>query len=115
MRRVLAIDDDEGILSLLYKFLKAEGYDVVIADNGDDGIELFRNGYHFDIVITDIGMPGIDGNEVAKRIRSSKTPKTPIIAITGSQQLDIQKGLFDYVLVKPFKLKTLKDTIGSFV
>jgi CheY-like chemotaxis protein len=112
MKRVLAIDDDETILRLLHRFLKAEGHDVVVADNGDDGIELFSNGYHFDIVITDIDMPGIDGNEVAKHIRASELPRTPIIAITGSQDLNIRKGLFDFVLVKPFKLRTLKDTIG---
>lgn len=111
MKYILVIDDDSTILSLLYEYLLHLGYTVEIAHNGDDGIKLFNNGIHFDLVITDINMPILDGNEVARFIRNSDTPETPVIAITGSYHDIINRELFDFVLLKPFNMDSLKDII----
>jgi len=64
-------------------------------------------------VITDIRMPGVDGNGVVKHIRNSKRQSIPVIAISGTPwQLEDKK--FDMVLPKPFPLKKLLDSIRSF-
>lgn len=113
MKSILAIDDDMCVLRLLDKFLNAVGYDVVVTNNGTAGVELFNNGHGFDLVITDISMPGMDGNEVAKNIRGSEKSNTPIIATTGSNEREIHRDLFDFVLIKPYRIESMVDTIRS--
>jgi two-component system capsular synthesis sensor histidine kinase RcsC len=115
MRHILVIEDNEQIRRLLHRFLEAMGYDITVADSGGNGIDIFNHRCCFDLVLTDIGLPGIDGNEVAKQIRKSELPKTPIIAMTGFQEMSFHRELFDYVLIKPFKLEALLDTIGSYL
>jgi len=67
----------------------------------------------FDLVISDIQMPNMDGNEVARYIRNSDKSATPLIAITGFPG-DLQKEMFDYSLIKPFSLKDFDLMIRSF-
>ena len=59
------------------------GHEVEMACDGDEGIELIESGYKCDLVITDITMPRLNGNAVARHIRSSDRQDTPIVAITG--------------------------------
>ena len=113
MKYILVIDDDSTILSLLSEYLLNLGHAVEVAHNGDDGIKLFNNDHNFDLVITDINMPTLDGNEVARLIRNSNKPETPVIAITGSYNDIINRELFNFVLLKPFNLDSLKDIIIS--
>ena len=115
MGSILVIDDDEMIRKLLHKFLEAMGFDVMEADSGAKGIGIFNLRSGFDLVLIDIGLPGMNGNEVAKQIRKSEQSKTPIIAMTGSEEMDFERDLFDCVLIKPFKLEALLDTIGSYL
>jgi CheY-like chemotaxis protein len=79
MRQILIIDDDKSIRSILSMFLKEFGYDVKTAASGEEGIELFKRIADLDLVITDIRMPGIDGNEVAKIIRNSEKSELPLV------------------------------------
>ena len=115
MERILVIDDDTLILRLLCTFLEGSGYKVEITNSGSDGLVMFDNGYDFDLVITDINMPGIDGNDVARHIRESEKAATPIIAITGLQESELQGDFFDSILVKPFKLEAMAGTIRSLL
>jgi CheY-like chemotaxis protein len=115
VRSILVIEDDEQIRRLLHRFLESMGYDITVAGSGGKGIKIFSHRRCFDLVLTDIGLPGIDGNEVAKRIRKSGLPKIPIIAMTGFEEMSFQKELFDSVLIKPFKLEALVDMIESYV
>ena len=112
IKRVLIIDDDENMRLLLTKYLSVVGHQIVAMKDGIEGLEAFNNGHDFHIVITDIDMPGLDGNKVAMSIRKSEKGTIPIIAITGSEKDLIQKELFDSVLIKPFKLGTLTNTIN---
>ena len=114
MNRILVIDDDDIILDVVREFLSQHGYQVKIAHNGEEGIALFDNGYHFDLVITDIHLPGIDGNAVAKYIRRSDRAGTPIMAISGFTD-NINKDLFNMHLQKPFDLEAIIDAARSFV
>jgi CheY-like chemotaxis protein len=112
MSKILVIDDEKGILQLISHALTRFGHKVETARDGQEGIDKFDGG-NFDIVITDMSMPGVDGNGVVKHIRNTRKQSTPVIAISGTPwQLEAQN--FDMVLAKPFPLKKLVDSIGSF-
>lgn len=109
MQNVLVIDDEKAISQILSHALNRFGYNVDTANSGTDGISKFDT-EPFDLVITDICMSGVDGNGVARHIRSSPRKKTPIIGISGTPWL-MEEGDFDAVLPKPFSLKKLADTV----
>lgn len=114
MGHILVIDDEDVVLNFLCEALAYFGYSVTVAHDGKEGIELINNGYSFDLVITDIMMPRMNGSEVAKHIRSSDKSDTPIVAITGFGKDDIDRELFNFVLLKPFDLEALIDVVRSF-
>ena len=68
----------------------------------------------YDLVITDVLMPGIDGRRVARHIRRSNRPNTPVIGISGTPWL-LQGGIFDSVIDKPFNIQALTKSIGYAV
>ena len=111
MSTILVIDDEKGILQLMHQALTKYGHNVETADDGQEGIRKFDGG-SFDIVITDIRMPGIDGNGVVKHIRKSKNQSIPVIAISGTPWLK-ETDDFDMVLAKPFPVKQLIESIRS--
>ena len=113
MSTVLVIDDEKGILQIMRQALTKFGHNVETAADGQEGIRKFDDG-SFDIVITDIRMPGIDGNGVVKHIRKSDKQSIPVIAISGTPWL-MESNAFDMVLAKPFPLKKLVESIGSLV
>ena len=113
MEDILVIDDDQPILRLVDQVLTDHGYTVKTAENGIEGIRLFDQNRHFNLVITDIRMPEADGNQVAKYMKNNKQIKnTPIIAISAYPD-DAEKELFDSILEKPFSLKELIGTVES--
>jgi len=113
MSTVLVIDDEIGILQIIRQALTKFGHNVETAADGQEGIRKFDDG-SFDIVITDIRMPGIDGNGVVKHIRNSEKQFIPVIAISGTPWL-MESNAFDMVLAKPFTLEKLVESIGSLV
>ena len=113
MSSVLVIDDEKGILQIICQVLTRFGYNVETATDGQEGIRKFDGG-SFDIVITDIRMPGIDGNGVVNHIRKSEKQSIPVIAISGTPWLMEGSG-FDKILAKPFPMKELVESIGSLV
>ena len=112
MSTILVIDDEKSILQLIYQALTSFGHKVETAADGQEGIEKFDGG-NFDIVITDIRMPGVDGNGVVKHIRNSNRQSIPVIAISGTPWQSETKN-FDMILPKPFSLKKLIDSIRTF-
>ena len=87
MQHVLVIDDEKATLTMFRLFLKAFGYDVHVADDGDSGIRAFGD-LHPPIVFTDLKMPGIDGFDVLKAIKKSDD-QTEVIVITGHGDMDL--------------------------
>ena len=85
--KILVIDDERPTLSMFRLFLEAYGYEVFTADNGGDGIELFRE-HRMPIVLTDIKMPGMDGIEVLKGVKEID-PTAEVIIITGHGDMDL--------------------------
>lgn len=112
MRRILLIEDERNIRTIISLLLRILGYEVEVAEDGEKGLEIFTRAGHFDLVITDIRMPKKNGNDVAKHIRSSERAETFIIAITAYKS-EVQTGLFDSLLVKPFRNEELVETIRS--
>jgi len=111
MCNVLVIDDEESIVLMVTMALARYGCNVEIATDSTTGIKKFDEG-HFNVVITDVRMPGIDGIEIARHIRKSEKHSTPIIGMSGTPWL-LEKGDFDVMLSKPFSIKTLIHTIKS--
>lgn len=109
MHQILVIDDEKSILDIVRQILTKNGYEVEIAANGQEGILKFDNG-HFDLVITDILMPGINGNDVVQHIRNSDKQFTPIIGFSGTPWF-LQDSDFDIIFTKPFPLKDLVNAI----
>jgi PAS domain S-box-containing protein len=116
--RVLVIDDEETVRSVLEKLLSQANHQVTVTNDGEKGIQLFQQ-KEFDIVLTDLGMPGLSGWEVCQRIKKIKQA-TPVGMITGwgmelSQDKMKEYGL-DFILSKPFDfsqvIKVVSETIG---
>ncbi len=113
MHSILVIDDEESILLMLTMALAKIGCDVEIATDGLEGIRKFDE-YNFDLVITDICMPALDGFGVVRHIRNSERPYTSVIAISGTPWL-LVNGAFDAVLSKPISIQTLIDTVKNLM
>ncbi len=111
MGKILVIDDEEPIVLMLTMALSNCGLNVEIATNGVEGIKKFDEGC-FDLVITDICMPGLDGNDVVKYVRNSEKYFTPVIGITGTPWLR-EDAYFDAVFNKPFSIEALVETVNS--
>jgi DNA-binding response OmpR family regulator len=108
MCKVLVIDDERMILKLVEQALHRINYSVETAENGRKGIDKFDAG-SYDLVITDVCMPEIDGNRVVGHIRHSPRHRTPVIGISGTPW-KLVSHMFDQVLPKPFQLDHLLET-----
>lgn len=99
--RILVVEDEEGMREFLKILLAKEGYEVVACECGKDAIERFKEDT-FDVVITDIKMPGMDGIEVLSAIKEIE-PAIPVIIMTGHASMEtaidaVNKGAFAYLL-----------------
>ena len=112
MDRVLVIDDDKPIAELLKLALEKMGYHVRTASGGREGLHLFEKEL-FDLVITDVVMPDVDGRSVAQYIKSSDRPWIPVMGISGTPWL--LEGQFDSVMPKPFGLKALALEVAKLL
>lgn len=118
--RILVVDDDPMVLKSLRDILEIDGHDVVSADGGQAGIDCFQAAYEqheqFAVVITDLGMPHVDGRKVASAVRQC-SPATPIIMLTGwGQRLAADSDYpehVDCVLGKPPRLKELRRALNA--
>ena len=100
MRKILIIDDEEGNVRVLSMSLRSDGYDVVTAYSGEEGLDVFGRESP-DIVLTDLKMPGMNGLEVLKNVKASN-PETEVIIITGHGDIDsaieaLQYGASDFI------------------
>lgn len=114
--RILVIDDDEKITTLMKRVLNFEGHETYIAFSGQEGLELAAQAEP-DLVILDIMMPGMDGWEVCRRIRMQSD--VPILMLTARDEVadrvrGLDAGADDY-LVKPFALEELLARVRALV
>jgi len=110
---ILIIDDDESILDVIGDIIEFLGHTATEASTGEEGIEYFKT-KNFDVVLTDLGMPGISGWEVTRICKKLK-PEVPVVMISGwGNQIDenmIAESKLDGVIAKPFEITQIKATI----
>jgi two-component system KDP operon response regulator KdpE len=106
--RVLVVDDDDQIREALRRGLRARDYDVLTAGNGETALDVLA-GAAVDVVVLDLGLPGIDGHEVIRRLRSFSDVPVVVLSVRESQSekvMALDAGADDYV-VKPFGMDEL--------
>lgn len=113
MAKVLVIDDAPNVRTLLDMLLRHQGYDVVLADNGWKGLQLYRQ-KHPDVILLDLNMPELDGVTVLKQIRSVDH-KQPVVILTGDSTPATERqvralGVSEFIL-KGSSLHVLADTL----
>jgi CheY-like chemotaxis protein len=113
MSHILIIEDEEVVLRSLKQIFTDLGYRVAVARDGGEAIEILKQSHDLTLVITDINMPRVTGNAVARFIRTSEKADMPILAITGYTDM-IEGDSFDSVFVKPFEIKELINTVKSY-
>jgi DNA-binding NtrC family response regulator len=112
---ILLIDDEKIALSNLSHVLEREGYQVTARMDGESGLAEMQT-TEFDLVITDLRMPGINGMDVLQHIQET-TPEVPVIMITGHASLDsaveaIKSGAYHYI-TKPFRLAEAREVVRA--
>ena len=113
MAKVLVIEDEANIRTLTEMLLKRLGHEVLLADNGWKGLELYRR-EHPDVIVLDLIMPGMDGIEVLRQIRSVDL-KQSVVILTGDSTPETKRqvralGVSEFIL-KGSSLHLLADTI----
>ena len=108
MCKVLVIDDERMVLTLVKQALQRMDYAVDTAPDGKTGIAKFDTD-KYDLVITDICMPDTDGHRVVNHIRNSPYNRTPVIGMSGTPW-KLNNHRFDEVLAKPFQIDRLMKT-----
>src|SRR3712207_2481358 len=112
--RILLVDDEHAIQTLLSYPLQKDGYDVVCASDGREALARFGEG-SFDLVVLDVMMPRLDGLEVCRRLRAKST--VPIIMLTArAEEVDkvvgLELGADDYI-TKPFSLREFRSRVKA--
>lgn len=113
MVSILVVDDDANIRETLAFCFRDIGFQVELSRDGREAIEKYTAG-QYDIVITDISMPRVDGRMVARHIRASDR-KSPIIIGMSFSAMDDEEGLFDIFVQKPFTFTLLVNSIHELL
>ena len=111
--KILVVDDEEGARDLFNTILTDEGYDVSLANGGEEALGLFKS-YPFNLVITDIKMPVMDGLQLLQEIRKMGS-KTDVIIVTAYGEVEsylkaMSLGAAEYIN-KPIRIKELKQIV----
>jgi CheY-like chemotaxis protein len=112
---VLVVDDEPMARDVMAQYLTGDGHRVQTASNGHEGLEQFKGG-HFDVVLTDQAMPGLNGGELAGLIKAL-APTVPVILATGFGDIleatDGQPAGVDLILTKPVSMAVLRETLAE--
>src|SRR5258706_5667809 len=113
-QRILVVDDEEAVRSVAAALLERSGYATAVADGADEALLHLQEGAAFDLVLSDIMMPGIDGMSLLQRI-GSEHPGTPVVMMTAVQDVHVatnafRSGAIDYLL-KPFARAQLETVV----
>ena len=115
---LLIIEDEPELVRVLRSYLEQAGYHVLSALRGDTGLTTWED-KHPDLVILDLNLPGMDGLEVARRIRQNDTRRTPILMLTAradetDQLLGLELGADDYIS-KPFSPRIVVARVNALL
>jgi len=113
--RILLVEDEDMVRAVAERALTRAGYTVTTASDGDEGLEIVEGGGEFDLVVSDVVMPAMDGPSMAREIRK-RVPQIPVLFMSGyaeeqlRKQIDIEGVHF---LPKPFSVQQISDKVGS--
>src|ERR687885_1920922 len=112
--RILLVDDEHAVQTLLTYPLRKDGYDVVPATTGQEALERFREG-DFDLVVLDVMLPQVDGFQVCRELRARSA--VPIIMLTAKAEefdkvLGLELGADDYI-TKPFSMREFRSRVKA--
>jgi len=111
--RILVIDDEASVRSVLARVLSKVSHQVTVAENGEEGLRLFKE-QKFDLVLTDLGMPGLSGWEVCKAIKGI-SPQVPVGMITGwgmeVGEKEVEENRLDFLISKPFDFSQVLNRV----
>ncbi|HSY19874.1 MAG TPA: ATP-binding protein [Candidatus Acidoferrales bacterium] len=118
---ILCIDDEPLVRELIKEMLERDGHQVAVSDSGQSGLDEFRlareRNRPFDVVITDLGMPYLDGRQVAKAVKQ-ESPGTPVVMLTGWGAFMKEDGdaptQVDSIISKPPRSKELREVLSRF-
>ena len=116
--KILIVDDERSMREMLEIFLKREGYSVISSANAADALASVAGEETFDLIITDINMPGLSGLDLLREVKSS-VPDIPVIMITAYGSPDsaveaMKLGAADYI-TKPFRIEEIKNRISAVI
>ena len=115
MARVLVVEDEEAVRDYVCRVLTLHGHTVLVANDGAQAVELM-NDHHFDLLLSDIAMPMMDGISLALKVRASR-PHVPIILMTGfaneRQRAHNLSLLIEGLLSKPFTMDQLLGAVNT--
>jgi CheY-like chemotaxis protein len=116
--RVLLVDDEAGIRQLERRILEKDGYEIVEATGGPEALARIEGGQVFDLLIADLDMPGLGGEEMVRRIRTTR-PDLTVLYVTGhiNRLLDVRPMLWagEAFLEKPFTAAGLREAVAMLV
>ena len=113
--KILIVDDEEGMRRLLRRVLSREGFETSAAGSGAEALQMVGSD-QFDLVITDVKMPGMDGVELLKELYAFD-PSLPVVVITAYGTVEsavqaLRAGAYDYI-TKPFETDEIKLTVAK--
>ena len=118
MKKIMLVEDDRKMLEVMRRYLENRGFSVIFTDNGSEALMLARDSGP-DLIVADVGLPGLDGFQLCKALKSSAgTESIPVIIVSGDRTDDddivagYDKGADDY-LTKPFAFSVLAAKINA--
>ncbi|MFC0588060.1 response regulator [Novosphingobium aquiterrae] len=114
--RILLVEDEDMVRAVAERALTRAGYTVTVAADGDEGLEIVEGGAEFDLIVSDVVMPVMDGPTMAREVRKLR-PDLPVLFMSGyaeeqlRNQIDIAGGV--HFLPKPFSVQQIGDKVGA--
>jgi two-component system, chemotaxis family, sensor histidine kinase and response regulator PixL len=118
--RVLVVEDEPGVRSMLGAVLRASGYDPLLSEDGQDAVDRLEAGLAVDAVLTDIRMPRMDGVALVTRLRAHEATRTlPVLAMSAyndeRQEREVREAGANLFLPKPFTVQALAGALRSLL
>ena len=113
--RLLLVEDEDMVRAVAERALTRAGYTVTVASDGDEGLEIVQAGGEFDLIVSDVVMPAMDGPTMIREVRKLR-PDMPVLFMSGyaEEQLRDQIGIADvHFLPKPFSVQQISDKVGA--
>jgi two-component system cell cycle sensor histidine kinase/response regulator CckA len=116
--RVLIVDDEESIVHIVDRVLRTAGYDTLLAHSALDALVLAKAGESFDLLLTDVMMPGMSGDELARELRTQR-PSLKVLFLTGfsDRLFDLRPSLSsnEAFLDKPVSMTVLREAVSQML